>query len=347
MQRILIVLALATPCAAQSFNLDFHDAATPFGTPSPTYGAASGQTGTWNAISSVPIAGLRDVDGDLTPVEVALPDDIAFWNPDTGQSPTGPPAALIGDGVAPDPFTYDVVFTGLAPGSYDVYTYAASNQSIDVARITVDGVLKFLEARWNGAHTEGVDYVRHRADVDATGELRVTLSIIFGFMDFNGFQLVRVDEVGSLGCLGDGSGPACPCGNESSTAGRGCTHSGGYGMRIYGSGSTSIAADDLVLTADNCPPSNTGLFFVGMEIPTIQLFDGLMCSGGNAFRLQGQVQTNGVVTDTGFVAQDPFGSFFVPGTVYSFQYFTRDVHGAAPCGGHANLSPALRVLYTP
>lgn len=125
-------------------------------------------------------------------------------------------------------------------------------------------------------------------------------------------------EPGTASCFGDGSGTPCPCLN-SGDPGEGCMHSSGHGMVISGSGSTSILADDLVLYADQCPPVNTGIFYVGTESVSNQLFDGIQCASGNVRRFRAQSQTDGSASDTDFGAQSG-GSYFFPGETYHFQY---------------------------
>jgi hypothetical protein len=151
-------------------------------------------------------------------------------------------------------------------------------------------------------------------------------------------------------CFGDGSGAACPCGNTGA-AGEGCDHSAGHGMTITGSGTASIAADVLTVTAMGCPPGNTGIFYSGTTVPGggagSPLYDGLQCAGGDVRRYQGLFQAGGTISDTGFVAQDPSGVYFVPGVDYHFQYWTRDVAAPSACGTHANFSPGYRVTMAP
>jgi len=164
------------------------------------------------------------------------------------------------------------------------------------------------------------------------------------------YGLGGVCEVGTPLCFGDGSGTPCPCGNDSPDAGEGCLHTGGVGMTIEGSGSASIAQDDLTATARGCPHGNSGIFYSGRTSldPGNVLFDGLQCAGGDVRRYQGRFQTNGTVSDTSFVAQDPSGIYFVPGVTYYFQFWTRDVAaGASPCGTAANFSPGLHVVMEP
>jgi polyhydroxybutyrate depolymerase len=155
---------------------------------------------------------------------------------------------------------------------------------------------------------------------------------------------------GTALCFGDGSGAPCPCGNDSPIADESCLHSGGLGMTISGSGSTSLAADDLTVTAHDVPVGNTGIFYAGQTslAPGNTLFDGLQCAGGSVLRFRGQLASTSEVSDTGFVAQDVFGLYWQAGITYFFQYFTRDNQaGPSPCGGFATLSPSYAVTMTP
>ena len=156
------------------------------------------------------------------------------------------------------------------------------------------------------------------------------------------------EEQGTPLCLGDGSGPACPCFNFGQP-GEGCLTTSDHGMLLTAIGTTSISADDLVLVADFVPVSNTGLFFAGTSSGSgIQLYDGVHCVAGSSFRFQGRFAATSTVTDTGLAAQDPFGLFFSPGGTYTFHYFSRDNQaGPSPCNGFANLSSAVSVTMTP
>jgi len=75
---------------------------------------------------------------------------------------------------------------------------------------------------------------------------------------------------------------------------------------------------------------------------------GFQCTLGSTLRYQAQFQSTGVFTDTGFVAQDPGGGYFVPGGTYNFQLWTRDAaNGPSPCVSGANYSPTYGVVMAP
>ncbi|MCA9218822.1 MAG: hypothetical protein KDA71_00765, partial [Planctomycetales bacterium] len=65
--------------------------------------------------------------------------------------------------------------------------------------------------------------------------------------------------VGTAFCFGDGSGSFCPCGNNGN-AGEGCANSTGVGAILFGTGSDSVSADDLVFNAQQLRTSATPRF---------------------------------------------------------------------------------------
>lgn len=149
-------------------------------------------------------------------------------------------------------------------------------------------------------------------------------------------------------CRGDGSGGPCPCGNEGDP-GEGCAHSGAVGMTIGASGTASVAQDDLVLTASSCPVGNSGAFFVGTLDPGIgtTVLEGIMCIEGDTRRFGGVFQNSGSATDSRFVQQLGPEAYFTAGSTYFFQYWSRDVAAASPCGTSINFSPAYAVTMLP
>jgi hypothetical protein len=150
------------------------------------------------------------------------------------------------------------------------------------------------------------------------------------------------------------AGTGCPCGNDDATAG--CVSSRDSGALLIGSGSASVTAASLGLTATNCPANNSALFFAGdLAIsPGVFVGDGLSCVGGASFRYPA-----GVVSSTGtFTLADPFGAapagFIAPGVTRHFQAWTRDVLCGpppspcpSPCGKNSNLTNAYSVTFEP
>jgi Tol biopolymer transport system component len=96
-------------------------------------------------------------------------------------------------------------------------------------------------------------------------------------------------------CLGDGSGSACPCSNESAVGARsGCRHSLGDAGHLFAHGTASVSSDTLSLDGSSMPDSSA-LYFQG----TISLGlgtsfgDGLRCAGGTIARLGTKTNTGG------------------------------------------------------
>ncbi len=85
-------------------------------------------------------------------------------------------------------------------------------------------------------------------------------------------------------CFGDGSGTACPCGNNGA-AGNGCASSvNANGGNLTSTGSPSISADTLVLQGSGMPNSSA-LYFQGTAQISSVFGDGLRCAGGAVIRL--------------------------------------------------------------
>lgn len=90
--------------------------------------------------------------------------------------------------------------------------------------------------------------------------------------------------VGIPVCLGDGTGPACPCGN-SGPPGAGCMNSFGTGATLTAtntSGTASVALDigtidPVILGVTGLPPGATTVFFQGSIVGWMAWGDGLRC----------------------------------------------------------------------
>jgi hypothetical protein len=114
-------------------------------------------------------------------------------------------------------------------------------------------------------------------------------------------QLFDVVEGGSASafCLGDGTGAACPCGNNGAP-GQGCANSvHGTGASLASTGAASTLDDSLVLQASGVPDNATCVFLQGTTAGSPVVFgDGLRCVGGTLIRL-------GVKTASGGSASYP------------------------------------------
>jgi glucose/arabinose dehydrogenase len=154
-------------------------------------------------------------------------------------------------------------------------------------------------------------------------------------------------------CTGDGSGTACPCGNDGD-AGHGCASSTTPGGALLtASGSARVSSDTLLLAASGLPPVTAALFFQGDALvgggSGSGFGDGLRCIGHGAVRL-GQRVTTGGASSFGPAAGDAplsgFAGLPAEGGVRYYQVWYRNA--AAFCSSATfNLTNALRVTWIP
>ena len=199
---LAVVVGVVMPAFGQSFNVDVGDP-LPFGVPSDLYAAGAGQSGTWNAVSSGAFGfPLSDLSGAATGVTLTNIGGLGNFSDDNGGT-SGDDEALmddlqnVGGGGALATWT----FSGLADGSYTVYTYAwAPDTAAFVSEVTVPGSPdppQLIGGDWPGGQVQGTTYALHTVDV-AGGSLAVMVRTSKGFGSVNGFQLVS------------GAGEPCP-----------------------------------------------------------------------------------------------------------------------------------------
>ncbi len=123
-------------------------------------------------------------------------------------------------------------------------------------------------------------------------------------------------------------------------------NSNGSGALIGYAGSNSVAANDLVLTAQAAASDQFGLFYYGPNQISIPFGEGVRCVGGKVYRLW-VVSTDmfGNVVDPLDITNPPeaSGQIFA-GSTWNFQFWYRD-----PLGGPAgfNFSDGLEVPFCP
>ncbi len=105
-------------------------------------------------------------------------------------------------------------------------------------------------------------------------------------------------------CFGDGTGAACPCGNNGS-AGNGCASSvNANGANLAATGTASISGDTFALVGTGMPNSSA-LYFQGTSQAAggagTVFGDGKRCAGGTTIRL-------GTKTNAGGASQYPVGA---------------------------------------
>jgi hypothetical protein len=99
--------------------------------------------------------------------------------------------------------------------------------------------------------------------------------------------------VGVPFCFGDGTGTACPCGNNGAP-GNGCASSINVnGANLTTSGASSLANDTLVLLGSGMPNSSC-LYFQGTTQISAAFGDGLRCAGGSVVRLSTKTNVGGL-----------------------------------------------------
>jgi len=126
-------------------------------------------------------------------------------------------------------------------------------------------------------------------------------------------------------------------------------NSSGQAARIDVSGTTSIMANDMVLTVTHCPVGTFGLFFYGQQAANFPLGDGRLCVSPFApglFRIPPTVQVdlNGRATLALDFLALPGAGQIQGGDTWNFQCWFRD---SAPGGSGSNLSDAIRVIFCP
>jgi hypothetical protein len=170
-----------------------------------------------------------------------------------------------------------------------------------------------------------------------------TAAYAFGFMP--------TTEIGTRYCFGDGSGTACPCGNNSAVgADAGCLNSLGSAGTLRATGCANIGNDTLVLTGAQMPTTGSVLYFQG----TVQVGggaggvfgDGIRCAGGSVIRL-------GTKTNAGGTSQYPSGSQPVSvkggcaaGDVRNYQAWYRNA-GAFCTVSTFNLTNGVQIVWEP
>ncbi|TVQ63746.1 MAG: hypothetical protein EA379_03250 [Phycisphaerales bacterium] len=201
----VVACTLTGAAQAQFFNIDVGLATQP--SPSSAFGAASGQTGHWNFFAGntpvgVPVA-LTDITGAATGVTLSRITNAgspsALWFNNTTNS--GDFAALMNDGSQVGTIVqggwHEYTFSGLANGTYQLWTYAARPQGgTSYAEVDVFGSTSPVQilngGNNNNTFTFGGTHAIHRVIVtDGTFTLRVTAGQNIGLSTYvNGFQLV-------------------------------------------------------------------------------------------------------------------------------------------------------------
>jgi hypothetical protein len=368
--RILASLALALApglAAAEDLNLNVGTTLNS-NRPADSFGAAASQAGRWNLVSAnVPTTvALLDLAGNPTNVSVSLTGgfgNFGVLNPNW----SGDDAKLL-------QFAADVggggtitwTFSGIAPGNYEVYTYAIAPDfpATYRTRVAVTGAVEpaqIVGGAWtNAPYVQGMTHARHTVTVGASQTIVVVASDpgtpAGNLPTVNGFQIKTAGGGGGPStftpyCFGDGTGTACPCGNTSAFgANEGCLNSLGTGGKLAATGTASIASDSLHLNGTRMA-SSSALYFQGTAQQSggagAVFGDGLRCAAGSITRLGTKTNVAGASTypEIGDQSVSQRGGVFGPGT-REYQVWYRNA--AAFCTASTfNLTNALQVTWTP
>jgi hypothetical protein len=348
----------AAPAAAQSINVDFQPVNAPNGPPPASYGAAAQSPGVWNAVASNSAANLVAANGTSTTVALATTaSSPTFFDSYDYANTSGADQALLDDYHRPDEFFFSWVFTGLAPGEYDVYTIHVQHGNAVWIEVTVPGSpdgTRNVWGSWNGSYVEGTNYTRHHVTV-TNGTVSIDVQVV-GLPDYaylSGLQLVTNDTVGLQQCFGDGSGTSCPCGNNG-LSGHGCGNSvNSSGALLVASGTTS--PDTIVLHSSGETPTALSIFLQGdATIGPVVYGDGLRCAGGILKRLYAKAAAGGAVFAPApgdpaiTVRSAALGNPIQPGERRYYQVYFRDANPGfcpPPQGSTFNITNGLRVVW--
>ena len=314
--RVILFLAassalLAPAGRAQSVNIDLNTWGAAH-LPASTYGAAAGQAGHWNNLNYQGILPLNGLDGAPSGVSVEtslILFMLGFDHPGT----SGDDEKLIDDFWDVNPAPGMLSFTGLEPGTYDVFTYAIAPDGdtwlTDIEVLGSSDPVQVVGGAWPGGHALGTTYALHSVVVDSSGTLAIVATVNTGFASVNGVQLVQ-RSTGTTFCTS----------NPNST---------GATAELTAAGTL----DALLLRAAPVPVQ-PALFYYGSAPSQVVFGNGIRCVGGSTVRLNppligigNEVQATFDLSTTGL------------GTIY-LQCWYRDPAGAAP---GFNLSNGLSI----
>ncbi len=212
-----------------------------------------------------------------------------FYTADTGNDVVWRFRDLNADGDAQDAGESSVFWTVGAPSILWDLTVAGDGSVYLVEGQTTQRTWRLFDANSDGVIGAGEVTEIYNETVAAT---------VIG--TGRGIDLVRDVFTGTPFCFGDGSGTACPCGNNSAVGQfEGCRNSLGTGGTLVATGSASIANDTLRLVGSRMPNSSA-LFFQGTSSQAggagSVFGDGLRCAGGSVVRLGTKFNAGGSST---------------------------------------------------
>jgi len=186
---------------------------------------------------------------------------------------------------------YSISFTGLTAPQSDAHIHCCAPAGTAAGVLfplplgtPITGVFTTTPAQETNL-LNGLAYVNIHSTAFPNGEIRGQLN-------------VTPTTAPLMFCAGDGSGTACPCGNNSPAgANAGCLNSFGTGATLRATGIASIGCDNVALNAAAMPATTSVLFFQGTAQAGAgagAVFgDGLRCAGGTVVRLATRTTSGG------------------------------------------------------
>ncbi len=150
-------------------------------------------------------------------------------------------------------------------------------------------------------------------------------------------------------CAGDGSGIACPCGNNGS-AGNGCANSGfASGASLAAAGQTSVANDSVSLDAHDMTGSVAVFFQGATQAAATIIDDGIGCVGGPILRLGNKpvVSNASSFPQTGDPSISVRGAIPAAGGTYYYQCFYRNATAAFCPPATSNRTNGVVISWSP
>jgi YVTN family beta-propeller protein len=239
-------------------------------------------------------------------------------------------------GPEPEGLTFGVVdgvpllFVGLERTS-SIMVYDVT----DPANASYVGLINLLPS--GAISPEGLAFIPAADSATGTALLAVA-SEVSGSV---GLYELQLNDLGTAYCFGS----ACPCGNDSASD-AGCLNSTGEGAVLGATGSASVGADSVTLSASGCPAAQPGVFFSGdLQIAGgagITFGDGLRCAGGTTTRLELINTSSGLSTSSVSLSA---GDGAAAGQTRHYQFWFRDPAGS-PCGNLFNTSNGLSITWS-
>jgi hypothetical protein len=210
----------------------------------------------------------------------------------------------------------------------------------DQARILVNGTQVWGNPQTG--NTVDTAWSQQEIDISAYADNNPSVQIQFdlrsdGGLELGGWQLDDVTIVRYAQAP-----PCCPAPTNYCVI---SPNSAGPGAVIGYSGSTSIVANDFVLTASGCPANKFGLFIYGPNQASIPFGNGVRCVANPFYRLHTLTTTPaGTATLPVDYNNLPAGQPITSGSIENFQFWFRD---PAAGGGFFNLTNGLNAVFCP